>query len=138
MIVKLLTEHHLEFLSLRGGCTGSSESTLVNGSYYLHYRLLIDFAEDSDSPSWRGYAIAMGLLVLKVIQVFCNRQLHGMYYVNLMIQVRSALTSLIYKKVGTLFHPHIFGPRRNKTCLLGFPQSQTKTSLLSYKDLLEN
>ena len=29
MIVKLLTEHHLEFLSFNGGCTGSSESTLV-------------------------------------------------------------------------------------------------------------
>ena len=29
MIVKLLTEHHLEFLSLTGGCSGSSESTLV-------------------------------------------------------------------------------------------------------------
>ena len=29
MIVKLLTEHHLEFLSLKVGCTGSSESTLV-------------------------------------------------------------------------------------------------------------
>ena len=29
MIVKLLIEHHLEFLSLKGGCTGSSESTLV-------------------------------------------------------------------------------------------------------------
>ena len=29
MIVKLLTEHHLEFLSLKGGCTSSSESTLV-------------------------------------------------------------------------------------------------------------
>ena len=29
MIVKLLTEHHLEFLSLKGGCTGSFESTLV-------------------------------------------------------------------------------------------------------------
>ena len=27
--VKLLVEHHLEFLSLKGGCTGSSESTLV-------------------------------------------------------------------------------------------------------------
>ena len=26
MIVKLLTEHHLEFLSVKGGCTGSSES----------------------------------------------------------------------------------------------------------------
>ena len=29
MSVKLLTEHHLRFLSLKGGCTGSSESTLV-------------------------------------------------------------------------------------------------------------
>ena len=29
MTVKLLTEHHLAFLSLNGGCTGSSESTLV-------------------------------------------------------------------------------------------------------------
>ena len=29
MIVKLLTEHHVEFLSSKGGCTDSSESTLV-------------------------------------------------------------------------------------------------------------
>ena len=29
MNVKLMTEHHLEFLSLKGGCTGLSESTLV-------------------------------------------------------------------------------------------------------------
>ena len=29
MIVKLLSEQHLEFLSLKGGCRGSSESTLV-------------------------------------------------------------------------------------------------------------
>ena len=29
MTVKLLTEHHLDFLSLKVGCTGSSESTLV-------------------------------------------------------------------------------------------------------------
>ena len=28
MTVKLLTEHHLEFLSFKGGCTGSSESIL--------------------------------------------------------------------------------------------------------------
>ena len=32
MSVKLLTEHHLEFLSLTGGCIGSSESTLVKMS----------------------------------------------------------------------------------------------------------
>ena len=29
MSVKLLTEHHLEFLSLKGGCTGLSESIHV-------------------------------------------------------------------------------------------------------------
>ena len=29
MSVKLLAEHHLKFLSLKGCCTGSSESTLV-------------------------------------------------------------------------------------------------------------
>ena len=29
MTVKLLTGHNLEFLSLKEGCTGSSESTLV-------------------------------------------------------------------------------------------------------------
>ena len=34
MIVKLVTEQHLEFLSLKGGCTGSSESTLVKMPHY--------------------------------------------------------------------------------------------------------
>ena len=29
MSVELLTEHYLEILNLKGGCTGSSESTLV-------------------------------------------------------------------------------------------------------------
>ena len=29
MIVKLLTKHHLEFLSLKRGCIGTSESTHV-------------------------------------------------------------------------------------------------------------
>ena len=33
MIVTLLTEHHLEFLSLKGGCRGLSESTLVKMSH---------------------------------------------------------------------------------------------------------
>ena len=34
MIVKLLTEHHLEFLRLIGGCRGLSESTLVKMSNF--------------------------------------------------------------------------------------------------------
>ena len=35
MIAKLLTKHHLEFRSLKGGCTGSSESTLVKISVFF-------------------------------------------------------------------------------------------------------
>ena len=46
MYIKLLTEHHLEFLSLIGGCTGSSGSTLVKMPYcwkshavaYIHFQ----------------------------------------------------------------------------------------------------
>ena len=34
MTVKLLTEHHLESLSLKGDCRGSSESTLVKMSIF--------------------------------------------------------------------------------------------------------
>ena len=33
MNIKLLTEHHLEFLSLEGGCTGLSESSHVKMSH---------------------------------------------------------------------------------------------------------
>ena len=33
MSVKLVNEHHLEVLSLKGGCTCSSESTLVKMSH---------------------------------------------------------------------------------------------------------
>ena len=32
MIVKLLTKHHLDFLTLKEGCRGSSESTHVKMS----------------------------------------------------------------------------------------------------------
>ena len=35
MTVKLLTEHHLEFLSLKVGCTGSSESIHVKNATLL-------------------------------------------------------------------------------------------------------
>ena len=51
MIVRLLTEHHVEFLSLKGGCTGSSESTLVkmphcwksHAAAQMHLQNLVNF-----------------------------------------------------------------------------------------------
>ena len=39
MTVKQLTEHHLEFLSLKGACTGSSEYTLVKMPHCLKFRI---------------------------------------------------------------------------------------------------
>ena len=36
MTVKLLAEHHSEFISLKGGCTGSSESTFVKQCWKSH------------------------------------------------------------------------------------------------------
>ena len=43
MIVKLLAEHHLEFLSLKGGCRGSSESTHVKMSHCWKSHALAHF-----------------------------------------------------------------------------------------------
>ena len=41
MGVKLLTEHRLEFVSLKGGCTGSSESTLVRMPHCVAAQFMI-------------------------------------------------------------------------------------------------
>ena len=52
MIVKLLTEHHLEFLSLKGGCRGSSESTHVKMLHCWKSHALADmvFTSLSSAP----------------------------------------------------------------------------------------
>ena len=51
MSVKLLTEHYLELLSFKGGCTDSSESTLVKMPHCLESRVavqLVLFYKSSD------------------------------------------------------------------------------------------
>ena len=56
MSVKLLTEHDLEFPNLKGGCTGSSESTLVKMSHFGNHmsRLkCITFRKDPDGEPIR-------------------------------------------------------------------------------------
>ena len=42
MTVKLLTEHHLKFRSLKGVCTGLSESTLIKMPQSWKYRGLFN------------------------------------------------------------------------------------------------
>ena len=59
MIVKLLTDHHLEFLSLKEGRRGSSQSTLVKMS-----------------NCWKSHAAAQMTLKLtfKVIHIYAFTQ----------------------------------------------------------------
>ena len=59
MIVKLLTEHHLEFLSLKGGCRGSSEST--------HVKM---------SNCWKSHALAQMIQVSQNQFHFIKLELH--------------------------------------------------------------
>ena len=56
MIVKILTVDHLEFLSLKGGCRGSSEST--------HVKM---------SNCWKYHAAAHLLHVCGDVHFFSNR-----------------------------------------------------------------
>ena len=43
MTVELLTKHHLKFLILKGGCTGSPESTLVKLPHCWKSRVMAHF-----------------------------------------------------------------------------------------------
>ena len=47
MSVKLLTEHHLEFLSLKGGCKCPSESKLVKIPHFWKSSILFGLTSDS-------------------------------------------------------------------------------------------
>ena len=53
MIVKLLTEQHLDFLSLKGGCIGSSESTLVEMTDCWKSRTLAHMHNLKKSPPYK-------------------------------------------------------------------------------------
>ena len=48
MTVKLLTEHHLELLSLIGGCTGSSESMHVKMPRYRKSHVMAQILQRND------------------------------------------------------------------------------------------
>ena len=63
MSVRLLTVHHLEFLSLKWGCTGSSESTLVKLQH-----------------CWKSHVAAL-LLSAKYFSPTCSMLLFVFYFI---------------------------------------------------------
>ena len=69
MIVKLLIEHHLEFLSLKEGCRGSSESTLVHIVKMSNYisswiGLFSDISQVQPCSCW--YKMVQGVINLRI------------------------------------------------------------------------
>ena len=84
MSVKLLTEHHLEFLSLKGGCTGSSESTLVKVPHcwkshvraHMYIRILeLPFYHYIKGPQTVSYSICPNLESIVIMAMY-----NGQYY----------------------------------------------------------
>ena len=68
MGVKPLTEHHLDFLSLKGGCTGSSESTLVKIPHCLKSRVAAQRCHISDGLIMKQkYLHVYGIYILSLM-----------------------------------------------------------------------
>ena len=76
MSVKLLTEHHLRVLSIRGGRTDSSESTLVKMPNYGKYHAAPPLQNCSDGGRWSvimafpGHAHVLFLFMVFVFFLF--------------------------------------------------------------------
>ena len=51
MSVKLLTEHHLEVLSLKGVCTGSSENWIIETQHEISNNVVCATSKASDQPA---------------------------------------------------------------------------------------
>ena len=67
MSVKLLTEQHLKFQSLKGGCTGSSESTLVKIPHWWKSRVVAQINNSYNRTTVLERTAAYGTKGLKCI-----------------------------------------------------------------------
>lgn len=67
----------------------------------LPFRALIVFVETRDPFQWRGYLYAIGIFCASLLGVLCFHHHFNVAYTTGM-GVRTALTTAIYRKVGTL------------------------------------
>ena len=90
MNVKLLTEHHLECLSLKGGCRGSSESTRVKMPNYRKSHALAHLVNNLGLKRHDN-------VLVSALLVFCSKGLDGVLV--------SDLVALLYLKICTIKTP---------------------------------
>ena len=114
MIAKLLTEHHLEFLSLKVhvGCTGSTESTFVKiphcwkshvvAQLYLNIKKNVAFIFRGNTPDTKGTAFVVYEDIFDAKNAcdhlsgfnVCNRYLVVLYYQSNKVSFMTLLTHL--------------------------------------------
>ena len=84
MSVKLLTEHHLVFQSLEGGCTGSSESTLVKMPHCWKSHVMAHFFLYLDTVLNKHHISVRFDLISNIIQYWLFRHLYSklFYYIT--------------------------------------------------------
>ena len=82
MIVKLLTENHLESLSFKGGCRGLSESTLVKMSNCWQWRAAAQITVRSgrNTVLQNGCTVVAVLLHLIYLVVFLSMLAEGVLH----------------------------------------------------------
>ena len=76
---------------------------------------------------------ASAVAVIKMLQV----QLSVLFRLKYKYVLKT-LSMLPQSELLMLLQLQLFGPRREKTCIWGFRQSEFQNSLLSYRDALEN
>ena len=89
MSVKLLTEHRLEFERLIGGCTGSSESTLVKMPH-----------------SWKSYVVAQFMIYIGFEPMYVYNTL-GTLISQRKWQIQTSTTNLVFHACSAPFHARV-------------------------------
>ena len=105
MIVKLLTEHHLEFLSIKRGCRGSSESTLVKMPHYWKSHTSAHlFQDNSRADDWPKVLSLRTLLVRSVQHLVAYTK---MFVCMSSFRIRLMTSSLMSTNRVTALEPYI-------------------------------
>ena len=114
MSVKLLTEHHLEFLSLTGGCIASSESTLVEMPHCWKSYDVAHILVKSRSLQLLKSAFVIMLSYMSV-QIIFQKWLGNLLYNMRLIMPKKCLEHCIVKKEQTTKKKHLTHYRMNIT-----------------------
>ena len=85
MSVKLLNEHHLEFLSLKRGCTALSESTLVKMPHCWKSHVMAQLLSHLMAKAAVHNAVIVYLLLLFFLLCVCVFLFHCVFLGSILV-----------------------------------------------------